>query len=365
MHDVIGALVSRRAAGGAAGVMLAGAALLATPGAALAGTAVAPVATGTSISGTQEQVFPFRVATLKVSVSVTAQSGAQAPAGEVVVGDGHATCHVTLTPGPGVVSSGSCELRLVPFGSYTLTASYTGSTAFGSSDSANYPVVVGLAPRFTVANPALRAVSGRDYRYSFRASGDPAPDYALAPGAPKWLRIDSATGRLSGWVPFGVWSFSYSVVASNGVASVTAGPYLVLVTPFGHSGARVVTQLDCPRAVISGQSGRCTLTVTDRSPLPAVNVTAAIALPSQLRARFCWACRLFGNTASFRLGTLGPWQSRSVSVFFTARFRPAPWDRHPIRVTVAGFAQWGQRVWWERPSTSFTATRVTIFPRGR
>jgi hypothetical protein len=364
MHDLIGAMVSRRRAVFAAAMLaggVAGAAILATPGTALAST---QVATGTSVTGASQEASFWNAATLKVSVSVTAQSGSQAPAGEVVVADGNGTCHATLTPGSGAVSSGSCELRYVTFGPYTLKASYLGSTAFGSSVSNGYPVVVGLAPKLTADTPARSAAPGSDYRYTFRASGNPAPSYALAPGAPKWLWISSSTGRLSGRVPPGISSFTYSVVASNGVGSATAGPYTVYMSRPGHPGARVTTELNCPRAVVSGQSGRCTLTVTDRSWGPARNVSAVIGLPSRLHARFCWGCRLNGNTASWWLGTLGPWQSKSVTVYFTARYQPASWARHPVQVTVAGIAQWGQRAWWQRPASSYSAARVTIFPRG-
>jgi Putative Ig domain len=67
------------------------------------------------------------------------------------------------------------------------------------------------------------------YAYVFAASGVPAPAYSLEPGAPSWLSINAGTGLVSG--EFGPmergFDFSYPVVATNAVGSVTAGPFTV------------------------------------------------------------------------------------------------------------------------------------------
>ena len=278
-------ITGNRTAGLAAAVMVSGGlagAVLMTPGTALAATGQAAtsqaVTTATSISGTQQWASPWDAATVKVSVSVTAASGSQAPAGDVVVTAGEHTCDATLVAGSGVTSTGSCQFRLLADGPYTLTASYQGSSTFAASVSSDYRVVV------------------------------------------------------------------------------------------GQSHARVYTQLNCPRWVTAGKSGTCTLVVSNNGPGTASDVSAEIVLPSQLHARYCgwgwgWGCSLRGNTASWRLGTLYAWQTKSVTVSFTAQYAPRWNGQRPVQVTAGGVAQWGARNWWQPPQRSYAAARVTIYPQ--
>jgi hypothetical protein len=333
---------------------LAGTALL-TPGTALAST-TSQVATATSITATQEYYQYWGVATLKVSVSVTAQSGSQAPAGDVVVSNGSRTCDADLVAGSGLVSTGRW---------YRFTAGYRGADTFASSASAVDHVVVGAGPAFRADTPPLTATSGRDYGYTFQATGFPTPSFALVTGAPSWLSIDSRTGQLSGRVPDGISTFSYSVIASNGVGKVTAGAFTVSVSPSGRH-EHVTTRLDCPHWVISGHSGTCTLTISNNGPRAAADLNAEIALPSQLRLRGCgWdrGCWVNRNTASWHLSTLFGWQTKSVSVWFTAGFGGPRWDaRRPFHVTVTGIAQWGNGEWWQPSGVSYAFAHVTIYP---
>ncbi len=107
--------------------------------------------------------------------------------------------------------------------------------ACGSSTGGASPTYTpGLAPAWTRAEPPLEATPRRRYVYKFAATGDPCPTYRLL-DAPSWLRI-SPRGRVSGRPPAGTESFSYSVVAGNGVGiafyqstEVVAGPFTVSV----------------------------------------------------------------------------------------------------------------------------------------
>jgi hypothetical protein len=92
------------------------------------------------------------------------------------------------------------------------------------------------APVFTADSPPLTATVGSAYSYTFRASGNPAPTFALGGGAPAFLSINATTGLVSGTPPAGTTSFAYSVIASNGVSpNATAGPFTVTVSGSGPS----------------------------------------------------------------------------------------------------------------------------------
>ncbi len=88
-------------------------------------------------------------------------------------------------------------------------------------------------PHFTADTPPLTAVSGTTYSYNFAATGAPTPTYALGVGAPAWLSINASTGKVSGTVPSGISSFTYSVSATNSVGSVGVGPFTVSVSARG------------------------------------------------------------------------------------------------------------------------------------
>jgi hypothetical protein len=72
-----------------------------------------------------------------------------------------------------------------------------------------------------------------EYLYRFAATGEPRPTYRLV-GAPSWLVISPTEGTVRGRPPAGTTSFSYSVVAGNGVGvayftttDIVAGPFTV------------------------------------------------------------------------------------------------------------------------------------------
>jgi len=368
MHSVM-ISACRRTAGLTAGLLL-GAGLIGgialTPGTALADT---PVATTTAITGITQAPDHHGTSALTIGVSVTPASGTVWPSGIVKVSDGPSGCQLTLVQdGSKAVGVGNCTIGDVPAGPVTLTASYEGTTSFASSASGPDKVTAGVAPAFSALTPSLTATGGQVYSYAFRASGYPAPGYALSAGAPGWLHVNSQTGTVWGTVPAWVTSFSYSVTAANGAGSATAGPYLVNVA---RAHAVLATQLSCPAKVYSGKQGTCTLSVTNAGRFPAPAVTARVSLPSQLRALYCgrfWAhqgCVISGNTASESLGTLRPGQTRTLSVVFAAKSSRGIWGGHHFRTikvkvigsaTAPGFGGPGRQ--------SFAAAYVTIVPRG-
>jgi hypothetical protein len=381
MHNVISA-VSRRKAGLAASVVLVGG----MAGGVLftSGTAFAAVSTSTSIGSVGQTLHSDGSTTLNVPVTVSPAGGNVAPGGTVTVYDGSESCGINLAQiGSSANSGGSCYLGGLSAGSYTLKAVYSGSPTAGfSGSSGTAGVNIGSGPAFTADHPSTSANNGDNYSYNFNASGNPAPSYSLS-GAPGWLSINTSDGVVSGKVPNGINSFTYSVVASNNIGTATAGPFTVQVShhgfPGGNGNGRLATSLSCSTPVRSGARGTCTLDVTNTGSGNAQNVSGDISLPSQLTADFCghgwglgwfnnWGCSISGNTASENLGTLRPGQSRSVTVTFTARSTYWLWGhgrqfREWVRVDGSAQSQGSWQSWnWFGGSSSYTHTYVQILP---
>jgi hypothetical protein len=192
----------------------------------LTGTAVAPTPTLTPAmlsfgdgSNVAQTVTVTDPGPSPLSIGTPALTGAQDTAFEI----GTDTCaSVSLSSGK------SCTISL------TTTATSGGNTATLQipDDAAGGVATVALEalppPAFTTASPLLAVAAGSALDYTFAAQ--PASSYALAPGAPQWLKIDPTTGELTGTVPAGTTSFSYSVTATDAAGSATAGPFFVSST---------------------------------------------------------------------------------------------------------------------------------------
>jgi Bacterial Ig-like domain (group 3)/Domain of unknown function DUF11 len=290
MHKLINA-AGRRKAGMAAGAVLAGGlagGVLLAPGTAYAAT----TNTTTAITGTT-QTQTSQGTTLWVHVSVTG-SGPGWPAGTVAVSLGSASCTAALAEAGGSsVGAGSCSLSGLSGGSYTLTASYQGSSDFtGSSTSETVTV-------------------GGGGGGGGQGSGQP-----------------------------------------------------------GYDRASVSTYLSCTSKVYTGTQGTCTLYVTNTGRGSARDVTAQIALPSQLRAISCgyyyYGCSTSGNTASEDLGTLNRGQTRELTVTFTAKTGYNLWGWHrghrfTVKVTGSASSDNGFPFYGNQSSS---AAYVTVIPRG-
>jgi hypothetical protein len=139
----------------------------------------------------------------------------------------------------------------------------------------NAVVAPPVAPRFTSNTPALTATVGSLYAYTFTASGNPAPTFTLAAGAPAWLSLDPQTGRLSGIPPTGTPMFVFAIVASNGVnPDAVTTSYQISVLP--PSVAPAITS-PASATFTGGRGGTFTITTTGH---PTAAITETGTLPS-------------------------------------------------------------------------------------
>ena len=366
MHKLID-VAGRRSAGLAAGVILTGGmvgGVLLAPGTAYAATATIAITDATPGFGG-----------INVEVSVT--NGTD-PLGTFSVSGAGNGCTGNLFGMEGSGSgNGHCIIPSVADGTYTLTASYDGASSSPDTVTVGNPSPPpGENGPAWIADSPSTSVDSQSYSYQFQASG--SPTYELS-GNPDWLNIDPNTGMVSGTIPDGVTSFTFSVRAWNNFGSIWAGPFTVF---FHHhfDFADLSTSLSCPNKVFTGHHGRCTLWVYNSGSGLASDVTARIRLPWQLQADFCgnfnffgfgFGCSIFGNTASEDLGTLYPGQTKHLTVVFTAEtgFDIFGWH-HGFKdtVRVVGSASAGDD-FFEFPSgfehrTSFSVAYVTIIPRG-
>jgi hypothetical protein len=381
MHKLMKA-AGRRSAGLAAGVIL--------TGGLVGGVLLAPAAYAATATIAINSATPG-VGGITVSVSVTNGSD---PLGTFSVAGAGSGCTGSLYGGMfGMPSngngSGRCTIPSVGAGTYSLVASYDGVYSSPTSVTVGNPSPPpgGNAPVFTADSPST-SVTGQSFSYQFQATN--SPSFQLV-GAPSWLSIGNS-GMVSGNVPNGINSFSFSVKAWNNWGFATAGPFTIFFHHnfFHFAEVNLSTSLSCTSPVFTGQRGTCTLWVTNSNQSffwgPggqfnnfgqnfASDVTAQISLPPQLRADFCGfshfffnGCQIFGNTATENLGNLRPGHTRSLTVTFTALSGFNLFGRHhghsfSVRVVGSASSNHGNFNFFGR-GRSYSVADVTIIPRG-
>ncbi len=226
---------------------------------------------------------------------------------------GVGVCNVTGTDGTTIdyAQAGTC----------VIDANQEGGGGYAAAPTVAATITVDQVPAFTVDSPPTTATVGQTYTYTFAASGVPAPTYSLASGGPSWLSINTTTGALTGAPPVRTTSFSYSVVATNGVGDRAAGPFTVTVNSSvtNTRDADVSVALTCPSSVRVWTVARCSLTVANAGPARASFVTADVELPrtfwrvSALRGGW-W----FYHAGLWFVGSLEPGSSATITVSFRA-----------------------------------------------
>ncbi|MGA2473538.1 MAG: putative Ig domain-containing protein, partial [Acidimicrobiales bacterium] len=205
-------------------------------------------------------------------------------------------------------------------GTCIIDANQAGNASYAAAPTVTATIAVEQIPTFTVDSPPTTGTVGQGYAYAFTASGVPTPTYSLAPGAPSWLSVDATTGALSGTPPTGTTSFTYSVIATNGVGNATAGPFTVSVSTTTNSRlADISAALSCPATVQVRAEASCTLTVDNAGPATAGFVTAGITLPFRFwRVSATGSGPWFGNAGVWFVRSLAPGSSASFTVTFRA-----------------------------------------------
>jgi adhesin/invasin len=220
-----------------------------------------------------------------VQFSVTSASGT--PTGSVQVKDGGDTCTGTLSGG-----QGSCSIRLNTTGGRTLTATYTGTEGFGSSnDTESHMVEAPPAPVLTLGTqPPSQATAGFPL--------DPQPvvqlktgDGANLPtaGVAVSVAIQSGGGTLSGSTTAttdgqGRAQFSGLTItgdpgsrtlafSATGFTGVTSSAITVAAAPPDASQSSVVAS---PGTVMAGTPSTITVTVRDAGGRPLGGRTVAL-----------------------------------------------------------------------------------------
>jgi uncharacterized repeat protein (TIGR01451 family) len=199
-------------------------------------------------------------------------------------------------------------------GSCVIDANQAAGGGYAAAAQVQQTITVDQAPAFVLDSPPLTATAGQAYDYVFAASGTPAPAYALAAGAPRWLSVSAATGEVTGTPPAGTTSFTYTVTAASTAGTATAGPFTVTVTAASPD-ADISAALACPASLTAGATGTCTLTVANAGPATATKVTAAILLPPSLSEVSCTAgCTRHRNTFTWTLATLASGASAQFAI---------------------------------------------------
>jgi outer membrane protein assembly factor BamB len=222
------------------------------------------ITSAASASATATVALNFTVTTTGTPTPALSVTSGSLPGGVSFTDNGNGTA--TIAGPPAALSEGT----------YPITINATNGIAPDASQSFTL-TVSGAAPSFTADSPGTSAVVGTAYTaYTFAATGDPAPTFAVASGSlPPGLMLNSATGVLSG-TPTAAASYGFTIEASNGVDPPAVSPTITIIV-----GADSVAP-----AITSAASATATATVplnftvtTTGTPTPALSVTSG-SLPT-------------------------------------------------------------------------------------
>jgi hypothetical protein len=186
------------------------------------------------------------------------------------------------------------------------------TNTFGSATTTAAALTVQTVPVFTSRTPTAAVTAGQNYRFTFAASGNPAPQLS-ASNLPPWLTFDAAAGVLSGSSTTAMTYANLKVVATNAAGSATQ-TFTVIVAPADAS--RLVVTI--PPDVTTGTPTTVTVTAVDPFGNVATNYGGTVHFSSSDPAAALPAdAPLPGGSASFTVTFRTP-GSQTLTVTATA-----------------------------------------------
>ncbi|MCW2522418.1 MAG: hemagglutinin, partial [Frankiales bacterium] len=171
-----------------------------------------------------------------------AASGSPAPT--FAVASGGLPAGLTLTAG-GLLSG-------TPTSAATSTFTVAATNSAGNATTDTISVTINPAagtPTITAATPPASATVGKAYSYTFTATGNPTPTFAVASGnLPTGLTLSGA-GKLAG-TPTVDGTFTFAVAATNSKGTATTGSLQIVVTK-----AAVKPKFTASKPPTAGQTG--------------------------------------------------------------------------------------------------------------
>jgi uncharacterized delta-60 repeat protein len=153
-----------------------------------------------------------------------------------------------------------------------------------------------VAPHFTADTPPTTATVGVSYSYQFAASGNPAPSFIVAGQLPTGLSLNSTTGLLSG-TPTAAHSFSFRVIASNGVGTAATSPLITITV--ARAPAAAATPVATPAAATaSGPTSDATPTSADTSTVVNHSNDVVALVADDTTATRTWVLRRYISTGT-------------------------------------------------------------------
>jgi hypothetical protein len=204
------------------------------------------------------------------SSSTTAGSGGGGGGASYTAGAGVSGASVSDAGNGGQVNGGNGEAVF----SYTDPVA-TGSPAYNATagKTLNVPASTGL----------LSSTAGTTQESGLTAS---AASGTTAQGGSVTVNADGSFGYTAAASFAGTDSFGYTVTDASG--DTVSGTAVVTVAAVSTSpAADVAVGLSCPSSLSTGQSGSCTLTVTNHGPSAASKLTAVLTLPGNVTEVSC------------------------------------------------------------------------------
>ncbi len=132
------------------------------------------------------------------------------------------------------------QLRGTPTTAGTSTFAVSATNAAGKVVTRTLQVIIDAPAVLTADTPPTAAVAGTAYRYTFTATGFPAPTFSVADGVlPAGVRLDPVDGRLSG-TPTTPGSYTFTIRAQNS-AGVDLSRTLTIQVAAAQAAAAPVT----------------------------------------------------------------------------------------------------------------------------